>query len=81
MAHTLDRTVDENFIYALYDYLAEAPQWSQQGSCVDKNINVIEDKKDMKKLCSSCPVKEKCLEWAYSHDVKSGIYGGKDFSS
>lgn len=30
-----------------------------------------------KKLCGACDVRERCLEYALTHNLQDGIYGGK----
>ena len=30
-----------------------------------------------KQICNSCPVRARCLDWALSHGVAFGIWGGR----
>lgn len=30
-----------------------------------------------KRICGSCPVRARCLDWALSNGVASGIWGGR----
>jgi WhiB family redox-sensing transcriptional regulator len=30
-----------------------------------------------KQICGGCPVRARCLDWALSHGVASGIWGGR----
>lgn len=32
--------------------------------------------KDPKLVCSGCPVKVQCLDWALANDVRHGVWGG-----
>lgn len=38
------------------------------------------DKEAAIRLCSSCPVREQCLEYALSNGEEYGIWGGREFS-
>lgn len=32
--------------------------------------------RDAKRVCSACPVRDECLDYAMAHDEKFGIWGG-----
>jgi len=55
--------------------------WRLQARCrgVDPDIFFPvsdEDAADAKVICSYCPVREACLEWALSTREKNGVWGG-----
>jgi len=35
-----------------------------------------ESTKDPKQICSGCPVRVQCRDWALTHDVRHGVWGG-----
>jgi len=37
--------------------------------------------RDLVALCSECPVKQKCLDYAFFHNIKYGIWGGVSASN
>jgi WhiB family redox-sensing transcriptional regulator len=56
--------------------------WRQQGRCrgVDPVIFYPisdEDASDAKEICSQCPVRQPCLEFALSTREKHGVWGGQ----
>ena len=63
-------------------------EWADNAACKDAptswfyprfgSRNTGEKSKIMnaKKLCSSCPVKRECLEWALESGEEDGIWGG-----
>lgn len=72
---SVDRTVDDKYIERLYEFLLHAPSWMYEGNCIGMDTS-----ESIMSLCSDCPVKKECYDYAVSHDVTSGIFGGVDMS-
>ena len=56
-------------------------EWALQGICagVDPEIFFPEkggNTRDAKRVCTGCPVRRQCLEYALSHNERFGIWGG-----
>ena len=59
--------------------------WQQKASCRGTDSTIFfsehqEQKSKALKMCSSCPVKSECLEYAISNELtkgRIGIFGGK----
>lgn len=59
----------------------KALAWRQRAACrgVDPDIFYPvsdEDAEDAKAVCSQCPVKEACLDWALTTREREGVWGG-----
>lgn len=59
-------------------------RWMRSGACLglDSNLFFPEKKGDNlyaegKLVCDVCPVREKCLDYAYRYNIKQGMWGGK----
>jgi WhiB family redox-sensing transcriptional regulator len=61
--------------------------WQKDAACsLPANKDKIEyffskepsEKYEAKNLCFSCPVRDKCLQWALEHRQIHGIWGGRD---
>ena len=55
--------------------------WRQRGACVGLDPDVFypptdEDAGEAKRICSTCQVREPCLEFALSTREAEGIWGG-----
>ena len=61
---------------------SKTTSWMAQGSCNGIPTNVfydetIEGVRFAKSICETCPVQKKCLDYAVSHAVEEGVWGGK----
>ncbi|MDR3128482.1 MAG: WhiB family transcriptional regulator [Bifidobacteriaceae bacterium] len=59
-----------------------ASQWREYALCSQTNpIAFFPDKggstRDAKSVCTSCVVRDECLEYALTNDIRYGIWGGK----
>lgn len=64
----------ESFIY-------ERPAWQALGACAGIDPELFypkrgESTREAKRVCSGCPVKQECLEFAVDNSEKFGIWGG-----
>lgn len=66
---------------------ADNMRWHAQSECgKPANKDKIEyffsrdpkEKAEAKNMCFSCPVRDKCLQWALEHRRIDGIWGGRD---
>lgn len=66
---------------------ADSIYWHEEAVCGQpSNRDKIEyffsrdpkEKYEAKNMCFSCPVRDKCLQWALEHRRIDGIWGGKD---
>ncbi|MEC3916453.1 WhiB family transcriptional regulator [Nocardia sp. CDC153] len=71
---------------AMFETLArrdgfESESWHQQALCTQTDPEAFfPDKggstREAKRICSSCEVRQPCLEYALAHDQRFGIWGG-----
>ena len=58
----------------------EAEAWRTRGLCVVDPESWFPEVGDYpvvaKKVCSQCPVKPECLDFALEHEVQHGVWGG-----
>ena len=59
----------------------EALSWHEQALCAQTDPEAFFPEKggstrDAKKVCTSCDVKQECLEYALTNDERFGIWGG-----
>lgn len=59
--------------------------WAHHAACKDRDVNVFfphnrEGYARAKLICSECPVRTACLDWALSHPPQEdrGVFGGTD---
>lgn len=56
------------------------PGWKGRGACSapDNDVQFFDGRQETaaKALCSGCPVREQCLEFAVHNDITHGIWGG-----
>jgi hypothetical protein len=64
-------------------FLEEPPKWQDKAACKSPDIDPAiffpergEDQKEVKAICSGCPVKEDCLDYALRNHERNGIWGG-----
>jgi WhiB family redox-sensing transcriptional regulator len=55
--------------------------WAAYASCRSADPDLFfptgdEDGSEALKICSGCPVREDCLEWALDTRIRYGIWGG-----
>jgi WhiB family redox-sensing transcriptional regulator len=55
--------------------------WQEQALCAQTDPEAFFPEKggstrDAKKICTVCPVRAECLEYALAHDERFGIWGG-----
>jgi WhiB family redox-sensing transcriptional regulator len=60
---------------------ASRPAWQQRGACRGADPNLFfpergESVKEAKAVCTGCPVREECLEYALENHEVLGIWGG-----
>jgi WhiB family redox-sensing transcriptional regulator len=60
---------------------AKTPLWREKAACrgVDPDIFYPvseEEAEEAKAICSTCSVRENCLEWALTHREHEGVWGG-----
>lgn len=72
----MGRTVEELFGLNNPDL-----SWQKDAACRGVNPELFfptrgDDTRVASRICSSCPVREECLEYAISHVEKFGIWGG-----
>jgi WhiB family transcriptional regulator, redox-sensing transcriptional regulator len=58
-----------------------AEDWRNDAACKGSDVSVFfpasdEEAGPAKSVCASCPVRERCLEWALSTSQDDGIWGG-----
>jgi WhiB family redox-sensing transcriptional regulator len=63
------------------DLRVEAPEWQERSLCSQTDPEAFFPEKggstrEAKQMCSRCPVKGECLEYALGHDERFGIWGG-----
>lgn len=59
--------------------------WQQQGACFGKGNTLWFPPRgtptakiaEAKRICQTCPIKQKCLDYALWHGDRAGIWGGK----
>lgn len=66
----------------------ETWEWLRHAACVDADPELFfpvgetgpaaEQAERAKQVCHSCPVEERCLEWALQTNRTSGVWGGTD---
>lgn len=58
--------------------------WRKDAACKDLNVNLFFPEKaqlvpqEVKDTCASCPVQEKCLDYAIRANIVIGFWGGKN---
>lgn len=62
----------------LYD---ETTAWMEHAKCLDADPEAFFPEKggstrEAKRICTSCAVREECLEYALANDERFGIWGG-----
>jgi WhiB family redox-sensing transcriptional regulator len=55
--------------------------WQSKAACRGLEATIFypdpeEDGSEAKAVCSVCPVRQPCLEWALSNREKEGVWGG-----
>ncbi len=60
---------------------ADERAWMLEAKCLDADPEAFFPEKggstrEAKRICSICPVREECLEYALEHDERFGIWGG-----
>lgn len=63
------------------DLVDEDQQWMHDAKCLDADPEAFFPEKggstrEAKRICSACPVREECLEYALANDERFGIWGG-----
>lgn len=82
LPHGFQRTDAEPAVDILS--LPKPPAWVSDALCAQvDNDGFFPEKNDVggavraaKKVCSMCPVTEKCLEYALDNEIRHGIWGG-----
>jgi WhiB family transcriptional regulator, redox-sensing transcriptional regulator len=64
--------------------MCEITDWRTRAACVDADPELFfpEGTSDpaidrAKRICTDCPVRARCLDWALSHGAYFGIWGGR----
>jgi WhiB family redox-sensing transcriptional regulator len=60
---------------------ADAQSWQEQALCAETDPEAFFPEKggstrDAKRVCTGCPVRAQCLEFALENDERFGIWGG-----
>jgi WhiB family redox-sensing transcriptional regulator len=55
--------------------------WASEAKCLNADPDVFFPEKggstrEAKRICSECPVRDECLEYALEEDERFGIWGG-----
>jgi WhiB family redox-sensing transcriptional regulator len=58
-----------------------SPEWQERALCAQTDPEAFFPEKggstrEAKKICLSCDVRDRCLEYALAHDERFGIWGG-----
>ena len=61
--------------------IEDRPKWQTLAACIGKPEFFFDDMKrtqvgKAKKLCSTCPVIDECLEYAITEKIDHGVWGG-----
>lgn len=67
--------------FRLVDLIGGAPKWQEEALCAQTDPEAFFPEKggstrDAKRICTRCPVRADCLEYALYHDERFGIWGG-----
>jgi WhiB family redox-sensing transcriptional regulator len=68
-------------IYPLVHGVEEEQSWQERALCAQTDPEAFFPEKggstrEAKKVCTTCDVKQECLEYALMHDERFGIWGG-----
>lgn len=70
-------------LISLHDALDDTEElsWQERALCAQTDPEAFFPEKggstrDAKRVCSACPVRDECLDYAMAHDEKFGIWGG-----
>jgi WhiB family transcriptional regulator, redox-sensing transcriptional regulator len=63
------------------DFYPGSPEWQERALCAQTDPEAFFPEKggstrEAKKICLSCDVRDRCLEYALQHDERFGIWGG-----
>lgn len=66
---------------ALLGYDPDVADWRVSAVCAQTDPGLFypdkgESARPGKKVCTGCPVRAQCLQWALKHDERHGIWGG-----
>jgi WhiB family redox-sensing transcriptional regulator len=61
--------------------LTEEPTWQERALCAQTDPEAFFPEKggstrEAKRICTTCEVRDECLEYALEHDERFGIWGG-----
>jgi WhiB family redox-sensing transcriptional regulator len=61
--------------------MAEEPTWQERALCAQTDPEAFFPEKggstrEAKRICTTCEVRDECLEYALEHDERFGIWGG-----
>jgi WhiB family redox-sensing transcriptional regulator len=64
------------------NWISGGEEWRSFAACRTVDSGVFFPQSDLfsnraKLICSTCPVREKCLAWAMGTDQRYGVWGGK----
>ena len=64
-----------------FGFDAEDRAWMLDARCLDADPEAFFPEKggstrEAKRICSACPVRDECLEYALANDERFGIWGG-----
>jgi WhiB family transcriptional regulator, redox-sensing transcriptional regulator len=68
-------------IYPLVHGIEEEQSWQERALCAQTDPEAFFPEKggstrEAKKVCTTCDVKQECLEYTLMHDERFGIWGG-----
>lgn len=62
------------------------PDWREQAACTEHDTELffpiartqgwMQQTREAKRVCASCPVREECLRWALDTGQRTGVWGG-----
>jgi WhiB family redox-sensing transcriptional regulator len=63
------------------DFAPGSPEWQEHALCAQTDPEAFFPEKggstrEAKKVCLSCDVRDRCLQYALDHDERFGIWGG-----
>ena len=72
---------EEGSVFAGFFGLAEEPGWQERALCAQTDPEAFFPEKggstrEAKRICSECPVRIECLNYALRRDERYGVWGG-----
>ncbi len=66
------------------DWLPTELAWQLDANCIGEDPDLFfpergDDISEVKRICKACTVREECLDYALSHSITHGIWGGEAY--